>query len=45
MSLLVVGLENVIHLIFLEDVLVLLLILDDPGSKWMFSDAVLLHGF
>ena len=34
-------LENVIHLIFLEEFLVLLLVLDDPGSRWMFSDAVL----
>ena len=34
-------LENLIHLIFLEEFLVLLLVRDDPGSRWMFSDAVL----
>ena len=31
LSLLEVGLEKVIHLIFLEKFLVLLLVLDDPG--------------
>ena len=34
-----VGLENVIHLTFLEEFLVLLLVPDAPGLRWMFSDA------
>ena len=45
LSLLEVGLENVIHLIFLEEFLVLLFIPDDPGLRWMFSDAVLSQRF
>ena len=40
LSLLEVGLENVIHLIFLEELLVLPLVPDDPGLRWMFSDAL-----
>ena len=41
LSLLEVGLENAIHLIFLEEFLVLLLVPDNPGLRWMVSDAVL----
>ena len=40
-----VGLENVILPIFLEEFFVLLLVPDDPGSRWMFSDAVLSQRF
>ena len=37
-----VGSENVIHLTFLEDFLVLRLVPAGPGWRWwMFSDAVL----
>ena len=38
-------LENLIHLIFVEEFLVLLLVSDTPMSKWMFSDAVLSQWF
>ena len=40
-----VGLENVIHLIFLMELLVLLLVPDNPGLRWVFSDAVLPQRF
>ena len=40
LNLLEVELENVIHLIFLEEFLGLLLVPDAPGLRWMFSDAV-----
>ena len=40
-----VGLENVIHLISLEEFLVLLLKTDDPRLRKMFSDAVLTQRF
>ena len=41
LSLLENRMENVIHLTLLEEFLVLLLVPDDPGLKWMFSDAVI----
>ena len=34
-------LEKRVRLIFLEEFLVLVLVPDDPGIRWMFSDAVL----
>ena len=45
LSLLEVGLENLIHLTFLEEFLLLRLFPDDPGLRWMFPDAVLTHRF
>ena len=41
---LVVGLKKT-HLILLEDNLVLLLCLGNPGLKWIFSDPDLLQKF
>ena len=44
-SLLEVRLESVIHLICTENFLVLLLVPDNPGLRWVFSDAVLSQRF
>ena len=38
-------LENVIQQIFREEFLVLLLVPDDPGLRWMFSGAILPQRF
>ena len=45
LSLLEVGLEDLIHPTFFEEFIVLRLVPDDPGSRWMFSDAVLSQRF
>ena len=45
LSLLEDGMEHTIHLYFTEKFLVLHLVPDAPGLKWMFSDAALSQRF